>query len=136
MIFVDTSAFLALWLPEDGCHPAAAAAWDEIQAHPARLFTSSLVLSETVTLLGRRAGAKFAAARARSILYSDVLSVWRPEAEDERAALAMYEKYADQGVSFTDAVSFALMRRHRVLRAFTFDAHFARAGFGVWTGSE
>jgi uncharacterized protein len=132
VIFVDTGAFLALWLPEDGHHKAASAAWDDLQAHPARLFTSSFIIDETVTLLGRRAGAKFAAARARSILASEALSLLRPDAEDERAALAAYEKYADQGVSFTDAVSFTLMRRCRIHRAFTFDAHFARAGFSVW----
>lgn len=132
MIFVDTGAFLALWLPEDGHHEAAATAWDELRAHPTRMFTSSFIIDETVTLLGRRAGAKFAAARARNILASESMSLLRPDAEDESAALAAYEKYADQGVSFTDAVSFSLMRRLRIHRAFTFDAHFARAGFSVW----
>jgi uncharacterized protein len=40
-------------------------------------------------------------------------------------------KYADQGVSFTDCVSFAIMRRHKIRTAFTFDRHFKLAGFNV-----
>jgi predicted nucleic acid-binding protein len=43
----------------------------------------------------------------------------------------LFAKFADQRVSFTDCVSFILMRRHRLARAFTFDRHFGDAGFGV-----
>jgi len=35
-------------------------------------------------------------------------------------------------VSFTDCVSFSLMRRYKLSRVFTFDRHFAAAGFTVW----
>lgn len=48
------------------------------------------------------------------------------------AALEQFTKLADQRVSFTDCVSFALMRRHRVRHAFTFDRHFEAAGFEIW----
>jgi len=40
-----------------------------------------------------------------------------------------FEKYADQDVSFTDCVCFALMRAHNIQRVFTFDRHFRLAGF-------
>jgi len=49
--------------------------------------------------------------------------------EDEMEAVRFLRKYADQGVSVTDCTSFVLMRRHRIATAFTFDRHFARAGF-------
>ena len=38
-------------------------------------------------------------------------------------------KYSDQDFSYTDAVSFAIMRRQRIRKAFCFDKHFATAGF-------
>jgi len=34
-------------------------------------------------------------------------------------------------VSFADCVSFVLMKNHRLKRAFTFDHHFALAGFAM-----
>jgi predicted nucleic acid-binding protein len=40
--------------------------------------------------------------------------------------------FGDQAVSFTDALSFAVMRRMRIERAFSFDRHFALAGFELW----
>ena len=132
MIFVDSGAFIALWLAQDGKHPDAVAAWDRLAAERDRMWTSNFVLDEVMTYLGRRAGGRFAAERGRNILSSEVLTMLRPDLEDEKAALVLLEKFSDQGVGFTDAISFALMRRHRIRRAFTFDAHFARAGFLVW----
>lgn len=61
-----------------------------------------------------------------------MLTILRPDVSDESAALDLFRKFADQKVSFTDCVSFALMRRHRLKKAFTFDRHFAGAGFEVW----
>lgn len=56
----------------------------------------------------------------------------RPTVEDEVDALRGFAKFADQRVSFTDCVSFALMRRHRIAKAFAFDQHFEYAGFTRW----
>jgi predicted nucleic acid-binding protein len=132
VIFVDTGAFLARHLRSDQFHASATKAWGDLRRRGWRLATSNFVLDETFTLLGRRASYPFAAERARRMLLSKSFVVMRPEAEDELEALRLFEKFADQRVSFTDCVSFALMRRRGIERAFTFDAHFERAGFTVW----
>ena len=134
MIFVDTGAFLARHLRSDQFHASAKRGWKELRRREWKLVTSNFVLDETLTLLGRRASYPFAAERGRRILLSKTLLVLRPEAEDELEALRLFGKFADQRVSFTDCVSFALMRRRGIERAFTFDAHFERAGFTVWPG--
>ena len=87
------------------------------------------MLAETFTLLARRAGYVFAAEKARLIYASPSFTVMRATEKDERAALDWFEKFADQQVSFTDCVSFALMRKRRVSRVFAFDRHFELAGF-------
>jgi len=66
---------------------------------------------------------------SRRILTSDNLEILRPTLEE---ALEQFRKLANQKVSSTDCVSFALMHRRRIERAFAFDRHFAYAGLMLW----
>lgn len=134
MIFIDTGALLGRLDRRDQYHQLASELWREIELHQEPCTTSSFVLTELFTLAGRRISYRVAAQRAQEIYRSDFLEIVRPGEDDEMKALAYFEKFADQGVSFTDAVSFALMRRHRIDRVFTFDRHFAFAGFDAVPG--
>ena len=107
-------------------------AWKAAARSGEALFTSSFVLDETFTLLGRRTSYAFAADRAEAILAPRALTIFSPDARDEAAAIALFRKLADQEVSFTDCISFALMRRHKISRAFTFDRHFEATAFTTW----
>jgi uncharacterized protein len=129
MTFIDTNAFLARYLKNDQYHAVTLKTWRELEQAAVPLFTSSFVLDETFTLLGRRASYSFASERAIAIYNSKVLTIVRPSLEDELAALEVFTKYADQRVSFTDALSFALMRKQGISRVFSFDQHFQYAGF-------
>lgn len=131
MIFIDTGAFLARYIERDQYHEAATQHWRKLQNDRRRCFTSNFVLDETITLLGRRSTYEFAVERARNLLASSLLSILRPDEQDEAAALDRFEKYADQGVSFTDCTSFVLMEQNHIRTAFTFDHHIALAGFDV-----
>ena len=130
-IFVDTGPLIARYLENDGYHREAVDGWRQVERRGGRWFTSNLVLSEAFTLLARRAGYAFAASRARALYRSPRAVVLRASEEDEAAALALMERFADQRVSFADCVSFVLMHDHQLTRAFTFDRHFALAGFAV-----
>jgi uncharacterized protein len=128
-LFIDTGPFIARHLGDDQHHAEARAGFAALEQKPSRLFTSNFVLDEAITLLSRRAGAPFAAARARAWYGSAALEILRPAADDERLAIELLEKYGDQRASYTDCVSFVLMRKRRIRRAFSFDADFAAAGF-------
>lgn len=132
MIFIDTGAFLARYLPNDQHHKSAVVLWDKISGMGKSIATSNFVLDETFTLLARRASYSFAAEKARIIYNSGSLEILRPDFLVERAALELFNKFADQEVSFTDCISFALMREARIRIAFSFDSHFERAGFKKW----
>ncbi len=132
MIFVDTGAFLARWVEKDQFHRRAQGAWKELERRPEGVFTSNFVLDETLTLLARRTSYTFSAERAEALYSSRLLTILRPQTADELGAVDLFRKLAGQEVSFTDAVSFVLMRRHGFTRAFTFDRYFAAAGFEVW----
>lgn len=135
LIFVDTGALLVRYLEKDQHHDRALRAWQRLEDVP-RLVTSNFVLDELFTLLGRRASYAFAADRARHILSSERLEILRSDAETEAEAIDLFEKYADQKVSFTDCTSFALMRRHKIRQVFTFDRHFELAGFVSWPPAD
>jgi len=47
----------------------------------------------------------------------------------EDAAEDILRHYKDQGFSYTDAVSFALMKHYKIDHAFSFDRHFTTVGF-------
>ena len=98
---------------------------------PQPILTSNHIVDELATLLGRLAGFRYAAERVEVLYLSENIEVLYAAREDEIEALRWMRKYADKEISFTDCVSFAMMRRHRIPAAFTFDRHFRDAGFQV-----
>lgn len=132
MIFVDSGALLARYLPSDQYHTRSLELWRKLGESAELCVTSNFVLNETFTLLARRGTYQYAVRKARFLYETKPFNILRPTEDDERAALDLFEKFADQRVSFTDCVSFALMRRAGLDTVFSFDEHFVRAGFKLW----
>jgi len=130
-IFIDTGAFLAKEIEKDQHHVEAVAGWDRLSNRPGALYTSEHCVDETATLLGRRTNHSFAAEWGVDLLASGI-TILQATPDDWAIAFRFMRKFADQGVSFTDCVSFALMKRHRIHLAFCFDHHFSTAGFSTW----
>ena len=72
---------------------------------------------------------------ARLLLASRVVHVIRTDEAMEEAALNVYERLDDARLSFTDCVSFAVMRALEIPVAFAFDRDFERAGFRLVRGT-
>jgi predicted nucleic acid-binding protein len=128
-VFVDTSAFYALEDADDQHHQEARTiqAWCR-QRRPV-LVTTHHVLDESVTLIGSRLRPARAARFARLLLESRVIHLVRSDETLEHAALSIYQRLNDGRLSFTDCVSFAVMRALDIALAFAFDRHFERSGF-------
>lgn len=135
MIFVDTGAIVGRYASRDQHHDVAVTGWKRIATARLPCYTTNLVIAEAITLIARRMNPSFAVETGRLIHSAHSMKILRPDAADDAVALAFFEKLADQRVSFTDAVSFAMMRRHRMTQAFAFDRHFEAAGFTLWTGN-
>ena len=129
MIFIDTGAFIARFVSADQHHAQAVPLWKRIEQTRPVCVTSNLVISETLTYLGRHVNYGLAAQKGKILYASHWLGVLRPTEEEDLAGLHYFEKYSDQEVSFTDCVSFALMHKRKIHQAFTFDRHFILAGF-------
>lgn len=128
MIFVDTGAFLAFYIKRDQYHRQAHKLFRSI---PRPFSTSNHVADELATLLGRIAGYRYAADRIEDLYASESIEVLASSREDEIEAIRWMRKYSDKEISFTDCVSFAIMRRAGIRSVFTFDRHFRDAGFEV-----
>jgi predicted nucleic acid-binding protein len=91
--------------------------------------TTNLVIAESYIILRLELGHGPALAFLDHIKASPrIVRVYStPELEAE--AEETLRRYEDQDFSFTDAVSFAVMRARDITTAFAFDAHFATAGF-------
>jgi predicted nucleic acid-binding protein len=131
-IFVDTGAYLARFHKADQRYQQACKAWGQIEKQQRIVITSHHVIDELATLLARRTDYGFSARKIGQIYASQRVLIERSSEADEQMALAFFQKYADQKVSFTDCISFAMMKRLQIRQVFTFDYHFALAGFEVF----
>ncbi len=128
-LFLDTGAFIARAIMADAHHRSAVERWAELAESGDRLFSSEHVLDETLTLLARRAGYPYSTQWGQRHLMTRRIRWLQTRSEDLHAALRLMQKFGDQSISFTDCVSFVLMRREGIARAFTYDRHFSLAGF-------
>lgn len=87
---------------------------------------------ETVALTQRRLGLE-AVTVLRDSLLAVVQQAW-VDRDLHGQALAATLAAGRRDVSFVDRVSFELMRRRGLQRAFAFDEHFAEQGFELVTG--
>lgn len=122
--FVDTSFWYARHVASDRRHRTA----KSIRPAPA-VLTTELVLGETWTLVNRRVGHAAALACVAAIRELPGVAVEVTTARDHAAAWRWLEQHDEREYSFVDAVSFAVMRSHRLREALAFDGDFAAAGF-------
>lgn len=128
-VFVDTSAFYALFNPRDQNHKVAGSCLVDLHRRSVALMTTNLVLFEAYVLVHARTG------RRGLLRFRDVLAKSRwlrrvvVDAACEGQAWKLLERESDKDYSLVDAVSFVVMRANKIESAFAFDAHFRQAGF-------
>ena len=128
-VFVDTGAWIALALSRDPLHARAAAAWAELLSVGAKLQTSVPVVIETFTFLDRNTTREVALTWKESLSTVGKLRLLPSTRRDLEHAWKYFERPDLHKLSAVDAVSFVLMTDRRIRMAFTFDGHFAEAGF-------
>lgn len=96
------------------------------------LVTTNLVLAEVHRFVLFRDGPRAAAATLASIEASGRISIEFATSLHHRAAIAWLDRLANQRVSYTDAVSFAIMDASRCEATLGFDNDFVVAGFRLW----
>jgi predicted nucleic acid-binding protein len=124
-IFVDTSYYIARAMPRDQWHAASIRV-----VKPGMTFcTSSMVLNEVISLMQCRGYLSPALTFLERVRQSEDLQIVYPDAALQSEAWDLFGRWAGAGANAVDCVSFAIMRRLGIRKAFTFDRHFHSAGF-------
>lgn len=96
------------------------------------LVTTNLILAEVHRFMLFYVGIRAAGAVLDHIAASPSVSVAYASAADHDAARTWLARFPDQCLTYTDAVSFAVMASARCGAAMSFDHDFAMAGFQLW----
>lgn len=126
-VFADTVGLLAIWDKSDQWHEAAKKAYATLVDERQPLVTTSYVLLECGNSAARRPF-RGAVERLRQALERGGLLI-RPTEEDWYAAWIAYGRGDAGAAGIVDHVSFAVMRRRGITRAFTNDHYFRAAQF-------
>ena len=127
-LFLDTSALIAILNSRDQYHHTIRN-YLQNRLQPPRGFTSNLILTEFLTFFARYGGLESALEfQTRFIRDAHFRVVWIGK-NLHRLAGEVLKKYSDQKISFTDAVSFVIMKKRKLTTALAFDDDFRKAGF-------
>ena len=131
MIFVDTSAWLALYDRRDQNHRTAREVAEYLRGERVPLVTTDYVFDETVTIVRMRVGHGEAVALGESLLKSSVVELVEVEKNLRRKAWEIFVKDGAPRFSYTDCTSFAVMRQMGIDRVFGYDRDFEILGFSL-----
>jgi uncharacterized protein len=127
-VLVDTGAWIALAIERDPYNARAKEALEELRGAGRRLLTTIPIVLETFTFLERNTSRDLALRWKDSV---STVPMHECRAADVTNAWTYFQRKDLHKLSAVDATSFAIMKRLKIRTAFTFDSHFATAGFHV-----
>jgi len=133
-VFVDTGYLLALELTSDQNHEAAQRHWQKVVQSLPSLVTTSYVFDEVVTYFNSRGHHAKAVQVGRNLLLSPSVQFLHVDEALFHEGWEYFQQRPDKDYSLTDCVSFVVMKRLGLHTAYTFDRHFAQAGFNQEPG--
>ena len=125
-VFIDTSAFYALFNSDDPHHSAAVSFYQE---EPFLLITTNYVFAELLSLLTKRQGKPTAVACGTQIRASQNLRIIHLNEGVVNRAWGIFTRYKDKKYDLIDCLSFVCMDEFNLSHAFAFDRHFAQHGY-------
>ena len=129
-IFADTSALYAVLDADDSKHTKAKQFWDKVIKSDDNLLCHNYILVETSALVLQRLGME-----AIRIFEQDIFPILRNigvTKEIHSAAVSAHLMAGKRTLSLVDCVSFEVMRRTGVRKAFAFDRHFRDYGYEIY----
>ena len=131
-VFVDTSAWIAFFSARDQNHAEAEQLIRAAAARRALLITTNLVLAEVHRLILHRVSAVAAALALERIESSARVAIVFASGAHHAGAVTWLATLKSHSITYTDAVSFAVIKDVRCAGFLSFDSDFLIAGFHPW----
>ncbi len=128
-LFLDTSYLLALELADDQNHKIALNHWQELDRKNLKLVTTSYIFDEVVTFLNSRNFHSKAVEIGNRLIISSLVDFIQVDETLFLETWEYFKKHQDKSYSFTDCLSFVVMKKLEINTALTFDRHFVQSGF-------
>lgn len=129
MIYIDTSAFLAMVNSDDPNNEIALQTWKTLVENREKIICNNYILIESIALIQRRLGLE-----AVATLHNEIIPVIQIDWLDEKLHNTIMQAVIStnrRALSYVDQSSFNTMYRYDIQTAFSFDDHFRKQGFDV-----
>ena len=130
-VFVDTSAWVALFVKNDINHKKAITAFEKIKKSKYAIYTSDYVIDETITTILVRGNHRQSVIAGDALLSSKNINIIHVNPDYFEDTWKKYQKYKDKQFSFTDVSCFTIMKYLDINSAFTFDKDFVQASITI-----
>jgi predicted nucleic acid-binding protein len=131
LVFVDTSAWLALVNKSDIFHLKAKEIRDNLVKNKVKFVVTDYIIVEIANCLSRIPLRSAAIQLISFIKASEQIEIVPIGREIYDEAWDLYSRHQDKEWGFTDCTSFVVMNRNGIKQAFTTDHHFEQAGFTI-----
>lgn len=131
-VLVDSGVWIALVRSADRHHAEADGLFRRAVRDRIPLVTTNLIIAEVHRFLLFHIGIRPAALLLDRIDASERVSIECATAAHHAAARRWLTKLSDQVITYTDAISFAVMESARCTAVMSFDHDFVTAGFRLW----
>ncbi|UCE40573.1 MAG: PIN domain-containing protein [Candidatus Aminicenantes bacterium] len=129
-IFADTSALYAVLDADDSKHTKAKQFWDKVIKSDDMLLCHNYILVETSALVSRRLGMEAVYIFEQDIV--PILRIFWVCREVHQAAISAQLMADRRSLSLVDCVSFDVMRRTGIRKAFSIDRQFQDLGYEIY----
>ncbi|MBW1707828.1 MAG: type II toxin-antitoxin system VapC family toxin [Deltaproteobacteria bacterium] len=127
-VFADTSFLVAFYNKKDKNHQRARSFISESDKNTAFII-SDYIFDEVLTVLLVRGGKSLSIEAGRKILEDERIGLLQIDEEVFQKAWLIYQGFQDKEWSFTDCISYVLMKNLSIGTGASFDNHFNQFGF-------
>ncbi|OGD85378.1 hypothetical protein A2164_04390 [Candidatus Curtissbacteria bacterium RBG_13_35_7] len=127
-VFIDTSAFVALFIDKETYHEKIASKYYEYRQQRAIFFTSYYILDELFTRLSyyKIVDINKHIQKLKDAFNANELTVLQIDEALFEKSIEVFIKYAEHKISFTDATTYMLFKNYKLDEIFTLDKDFKK----------